>query len=135
MSGTDRTAVTNEQAEAFGIGRTLGEISTAVGHVASDVREVKSTTAGMAADVTAVRLEVGQLRTRGDGWDREIRDLKTVAATHVTRDEHELLRAEVASARLTWGKLIGGAAAIGGVIIAGGSILLTLANYLGVFTR
>jgi hypothetical protein len=128
---TDGTQMSKEQIEAFGLGQSLGEIKTVLQGVRTDVTEVKGTTAGMAGDLTQIKITLAEHSTRIQSHDEDIRDLKAAPNTYATKAEHEQLRAEVVSSRLSWPKLLTGA----GVIIAGAALLLNWAAQLGAFQR
>ena len=128
---TDGTQMSKEQIEAFGLGKTLGEMSVSLGHIGKDVAEVKQTTNAMSGDLTQIKITLGEHGTMLTSHDRDIAELKAAPSTYATKAEHEQLRLEVAGSRLTWPKLLAGV----GAVIAGAALLLNWAAQLGAFTH
>lgn len=123
--------MTAEQAEAYGVGRSLGVIETTLGHLLGTVGKIEKTTDGTSHDVTEIKVTLaqhaGEIRgTRSDVDELKLRDSPS-------RSEHNELRAEVAASRLTWGKLLAGVGTLGALIVAGLGLLLNYANSLGLF--
>lgn len=138
MTMTEGTPVgaENQIVEAFSLGSTLATIGTDVRHLVTGVNELKTSLKG-AVD------EIGTLKTNDARQDEQIRTLfawkreleERPQPDYVSRADFEQLRQDIQSSRLTWPKLIAGLAALGGVLIAAGSLLLAVAENLGVFGR
>ncbi|HEY9438270.1 MAG TPA: hypothetical protein VIS29_06405 [Streptomyces sp.] len=109
------TEMTQQLAQASMLGgmqATLQNVERTAGETLAIVR-------GQEARINKVEANDGVQNTRLDAHDREFVGLRT----------------ELAGSRLTWPKLLAGFSALGGVGVGGGAILLSLANYLGVFNR
>ena len=109
------TEMTQQLAQASMLGgmqATLQNVERTAGETLAIVR-------GQEARINKVEANDGVQNTRLDAHDREFVGLRT----------------ELAGSRLTWPKLLAGLSALGGVGVGGGAILLSLANYLGVFNR
>lgn len=120
-----------EQAEAYGVGQSLGAMQTTLGHIADDVKEVRSTTTKTASDVTELKVQLTGHSGRLDGHDRELKELKQLDP--IGRAEFTEMKTEMAAGRLTWPKLITAVTALGGLVTAGAGLLLSWAVQLGVF--
>lgn len=118
---TSETNVTlSEQlAETFGLGQSLGEIKQSLGHVARDVSEVKTTTNSMSSDLTTIKV---QQATQGEQIVTLFRndaarqaELQAIRDGLVPRIEFDALKTEIASGRLSWPKVATLITALGGI--------------------
>lgn len=120
---------TVELAEAFGLGSTLAAIQTTLGHVQKTVDKTGDVVGDMASQVAEMRINQGrqgeQLKTLFERMDlHEVRITAVearpqVTPTDITRRELDELKSEVASGRLSWGK-------VGGLIIGLGAVCTLL---------
>ena len=118
--------------EAFGLGTALATIGSDVKPVVAGVAEIKGTLQGAVTDIQG-------LKTNDARQDEQIKTLfswKQSVETapqpeYATRADFEALRSEVVGSRLSWPKLLTGAAAI----IGGLALLLNWAAALGAFSR
>jgi len=138
MTMTEGQPVGAEQqiVEAFSLGSTLATIGTDVRHLVSGVEELKGSLRGAVDEIGRLKGDSirhdEQLKTLFN-WKREVET--ATEPEYVTKVDFEQLRSDIQGSRLTWPKLIAGLAALGGVLIAAGSLLLAVAENLGVFSR
>lgn len=112
-----------ELSEVFQLGGTLARIETTLGHVAATGEKTNTAVGGMQEALGIVQVTLGQHSTILANVVPRVDKLEAAPSPdHVTRAEHEELKAEVKAGRLSWPKVAVLITALGGIIALVGAL-------------